>query len=606
MRCFSKLIFTIILALTSVLANPKSVSAASEFSASYENHYTISDSGLTLVKHDIVLTNNISNVYADEYTLSIGLTDISKLEIRDKQGLITHRVAKTDNQATISFNFPDKVVGKNNSNHFTITYQTKDIAVRQGTIWEINIPKLDSEELVTKQQTTLRIPVAFGTPSYTTPHYKYLTQEDQYLQLFFDLSTSSQNISAIFGTTQYIDFEIKYFLDNPKPETQTFAVAIPPDTNYQNMYYHSIDPSPENVTVDVDGNWIAQFVMPPNQQQTIFTKGIARINFLPALSPLSPEDYQRYLGDSQHWQVTDTSITALAAKLGTPKSIYQYLVEHLSYDYSKVYLSSSRLGALATLSDPTKAICTEFTDLFVALARASGVPAREHNGYAFTQNSLLRPLSLTQDILHAWPDFYDTSTDRWYQVDPTWGKTTGGVDYFTKLDLNHFTFVIHGDSSTKPLPAGSYRPKNSTDKMLLLNPASPSEFPPPSVTLTHTQKPASVDLIFKNTSGVAFSAPLSISLSGKNQSLPSLHIPPFGQHLVNIPLPGFRFIPSSLKLDVNYGDHTASLAITAGSTLTREIVLAAILAAGLILVCLTFVAWRLYLRRRTPRPPLYW
>jgi len=281
-RRFSKLIFTIILALTSVLANPKSVSAASEFSASYENHYTISDSGLTLVKHDIVLTNNISNVYADEYTLSIGLTDISKLEIRDRQGLITHRVAKTDNQATISFNFPDKVVGKNKSNHFTITYQTKDIAAKQGTIWEINIPKLDSEELVTKQQTTLRIPVTFGTPSYTTPHYKYLTQEDQYLQLFFDLSTSSQNISAIFGTTQYIDFEIKYFLDNPKPETQTFAVAIPPDTNYQNMYYHSIDPSPENVTVDVDGNWIAQFVMPPNQQQTIFTKGIARINFLPA------------------------------------------------------------------------------------------------------------------------------------------------------------------------------------------------------------------------------------------------------------------------------------------------------------------------------------
>lgn len=42
-------------------------------------------------------------------------------------------------------------------------------------------------------------------------------------------------------------------------------------------------------------------------------------------------------------------------------------------------------------------------------------------------------------------------------VDPTWENTTGGVDYFNKLDLNHFVFAIKGSSSSNPPPAGSYK-----------------------------------------------------------------------------------------------------------------------------------------------------
>ena len=45
----------------------------------------------------------------------------------------------------------------------------------------------------------------------------------------------------------------------------------------------------------------------------------------------------------------------------------------------------------------------------------------------------------------------------WVMVDPTWENTTGGVDYFNKLDLNHFVFAIKGSSSSSPVPAGSYK-----------------------------------------------------------------------------------------------------------------------------------------------------
>ena len=109
----------------------------------------------------------------------------------------------------------------------------------------------------------------------------------------------------------------------------------------------------------------------------------------------------------------------------------------------------------------------EFTDLFIALARAAGIPAREINGYAYTENPELQPLSLVADVLHSWPEYWDSSQKVWRPVDPTWEDTTGGIDYFDKFDLSHVTFVIHGKNTNYPYPAGSYKNPQSLQKDVL-------------------------------------------------------------------------------------------------------------------------------------------
>jgi hypothetical protein len=106
----------------------------------------------------------------------------------------------------------------------------------------------------------------------------------------------------------------------------------------------------------------------------------------------------------------------------------------------------------------------EFTDLFIALARANGIPAREINGFAYTNNSKTIPLGITSDILHSWPEYYDFAKKVWVPVDPTWENTTEGVDYFSQTDLNHFAFVIHGENSQAPYPAGAYKDENSPER----------------------------------------------------------------------------------------------------------------------------------------------
>ena len=137
-----------------------------------------------------------------------------------------------------------------------------------------------------------------------------------------------------------------------------------------------------------------------------------------------------------------------AKNLKTAKGIYDFVSTKLKYDYERVKPNVERLGAVNALNNPNSAICMEFTDLFIALARAAGIPAREVNGFAYTENPKIQPLSLVNDVLHAWPEYYDYEKGVWIPVDPTWASTTGGVDYFNKLDLRHFTFVMHGKSST--------------------------------------------------------------------------------------------------------------------------------------------------------------
>jgi hypothetical protein len=67
-------------------------------------------------------------------------------------------------------------------------------------------------------------------------------------------------------------------------------------------------------------------------------------------------------------------------------------------------------------------------------------------------------------------------------VDPTWGNTTGGVDYFDVFDFSHITFVIKGADSSYPIPAGGYKLDSSKKtKDVVIIPTSDGTFPLPRI-----------------------------------------------------------------------------------------------------------------------------
>ena len=416
--------FLAFLVLFTIFIFPAFVHAQNEFSVDATVTYNIQDSGKTIVTHDITL---------------------------EKKGQVTN----------IKVSFSDAVVGKGSQRHFSVSYENNSFAVRTGEIWEVSIPRVDETNSFRNYKVILKIPSGFGLEAYVSPKPRTSESSDQGRIYTFDIDSVVQTgISAGFGQFQVFSFNLSYHLENPLAKSAQTQIALPPDTAFQKVYIQNINPKPNNVTVDADGNWLATYILSPGLKGRVdvVVSGAVQIFAGYRSFPKPTEtELSENLRATDYWQVNDPQIKALAAQLKTPKAIYDYVSTTLKYDFARVQPNVQRMGAVAALQNPDQAICMEFTDLFIALSRAAGIPAREIDGYAYTENPQLQPLGLVADVLHAWPEYYDKDKGVWIPIDPTWASTSGGIDYFNKLDLRHFTFVIHGESSVTPYPPGSYK-----------------------------------------------------------------------------------------------------------------------------------------------------
>lgn len=435
------------------------VFAQSEFSTNYTVDYTITPDGLTKAKLDISLINSLSNIYAKEFTLSIGSTQLSDIRVTNASGFLTPQIVQGNKTTNIAISFPQKVLGKDKAQNFTLEFTSADFSHSLGHIWEISIPRLTKNDNLRNYDLTLTVPNSFGPPSTITPSPTSVQNiKTNTVYRFNPEELLTKGISATFGSTQYFDFHLQYHLQNPNLFPVKTEIALPPDTAYQTLVYQTLEPKPENITVDPDGNWLAAYLLSSQQNLTVTATGSAEISLQPSKAWLGTKNEAvNYLTKQKYWETDNPKIIKLADGLKLPANIYQYVVDNLIYDYGRIAEGTTRFGAANALDNPTSAICTEFTDLFIALARSAGIPSRAINGFAYTTNSGLRPLSLKLDILHAWPEYFDSAKNLWIPIDPTWGNTTGGVDFFNHTDLNHFTFVILGKDSQYPIPAGAYK-----------------------------------------------------------------------------------------------------------------------------------------------------
>jgi len=453
------------------LFSPKTAYASEEFYTSYNTTYTVTEQASVQVAQEITLKNRLADVYADKYQIVLNTTEISSIWANDSQGDILESVDKQTNQTSITLNFNKKVVGKDKALNFTIGYISDDYASKIGQVLEIGIPATETEQNTTNQSAVLKVPVFYKNPIFISPKPDQTVVENNYnVYKFTTPENNGQSITASFGENQIFEFTLNYFLENNQSSKIKTEIALPPDTSFQKMYYQKISPAPNNIDIDEDGNWLASYYLEPSSFREISAQGAVEIFIDPRQDFIAKEEnLSKWLTSQKYWRTDNTVIKQTAQDLETPKQIYDFVVETLEYDYQRINGEIERLGAVSALENNNSALCGEFTDLFIALARASGIPSREVNGYAYTTNSKLKPLSLKEDILHAWPQYYDKQKNLWISVDPTWTDTTNGVDYFEKLDLNHFAFVFHGIESDYPHPAGAYKKENDTSKSIKID-----------------------------------------------------------------------------------------------------------------------------------------
>jgi transglutaminase-like putative cysteine protease len=520
MKKLLKIIVILLIAL-SWLVTPavitQSISAQEEdqpakaFENSLTTTYTVQTNGDTLVQHSFTIKNLTPTYYVSRHGLRISSPNIKSVKVSDSRGEIQAEVTHTDNQTNIGITFSDDVVGEGKVRQFTITYLNPDLAQIHGRVLEVAIPKQADPTQYDHTSVILNTPFNYGEPARVTPESNYsVTYRGGQVQLTFN-DLAGRGVSAIYGTEQVFDLKFRYFLENNDSQPVLMQVALPPDTAFQRLNYQTVEPKPREIELDEDGNWIATFYMDGNTAQTVDVTASVLLTLEPnQLVPIS----QPQAFDTQaqpFWEIGNSTIQKLAKEYTTPNEIYDFVVSTLQYSVPESVDQLKRQGAAQALATPSAAACQEFSDLFVTLARANGIPARVVTGYAYTENNALRPLSLVNDILHAWPEYWDEEKGYWQPIDPTWENTTGGVDYFNQFDLNHIVLAINGKSSSLPYPAGSYKNANQTEKTLevTFGTGFPVQRPAISIALApqHTalaQLPGFYELKLENTSGAAW------------------------------------------------------------------------------------------------------
>lgn len=542
-----KKIFAILFLIFFFLA-PDIAYAENDFKVDAHVTYDIKEDGSTKVHYEVNLQNLKTEILAQSFKISLESGGISEAKAFSRGSELPVSVVNSDGSSTLDVSFENEpLAGKGKVRNFTIDFTEKGVTEKTGQVWEVSIPKLSNSEYFDTYDVQLKVPSSFGELAYISPDP--LTNESRLGENVYSFNknqVNSNTITAIFGEFQVFSFNLTYHLENPLKIVSKAEIAIPPDTSFQKVFYESMSPSPDNVIKDDDGNWLAEYNLSPRERVDV--KVLGKVELFSSPRDLTPPNESRlgqYLGEKKYWEVNTPAIKKLAQSLKTPQNIYNYVVGALTYDYKRVNPTTDRKGALAALSSPSSAICLEFSDLFVALARAAGIPAREVNGYAYTENPSLQPLSLVADVLHAWPEYWDSNKKTWIPVDPTWGNTTGGSDFFTKFDLRHFTFVIHGGDSEKPYPPGSYKLGPNPQKDVFVSFDKPSELKKDIIDITtlvpktFVVKSLPFIITVKNNGSTAlYNKIVTISYPGgvKEQELIDF-LPPFGSREIKRDLP---------------------------------------------------------------------
>lgn len=536
---------------------PRIAKAEGEFVIDDSVSYTLEENGKAFVRHSIILENNQPLMYAKRYTLQ--LMGSSPYDIKAKDSKNTYKVieeTKTGGKM-VNIEFPDDMVGKNLKREFEVSYTLDDYARKLGEVWEINMPKIGDIQDYRNYSLTLIIPLSFGDDAYMSPNPVKRSASGNYNIYYFNKESAKTGVSAIFGELQTYSFKINYHLDNPLSKIGIATISLPPDTNYQKVFYNKIEPKPTRVELDEDGNWIATYKLKAKENIVIETEGYFELFPKPRQIPsMQIKDFKIYTTPKLYWESDNENIKEIASGLGSPLRIYQYVIDKLDYNYSRVKPNIERLGALSILDQPGEAICMEYTDLFIALARAKEIPAREINGFAYSNDEKVEPLSLVSDVLHAWPEYYDLAKKSWVPVDPTWGDTTGGVDFFDKVDLRHITFVIHGIDSVKPFPPGSYKLGTQPQKDVFIDITDIKKPEEENIILSHKvnkhffKLSQTINVTAENKTGQAYYyLPVSIERNGQREYKTIKYLLPFQKETFSIEVP-FNFFGKNTPNEV--------------------------------------------------------
>lgn len=220
---------------------------------------------------------------------------------------------------------------------------------------------------------------------------------------------------------------------------------------YQELLDSQVLPSVFEVVTDEYGNQYARFefqdLSPGASVEATLTYQVRVNELVHKLSHCHGEMPSGYLLPETYVESDHPFIQALAREVSEGRdrpcqileALYDYVVDHITYSS---YEAGDR-GAVWAL-DHGSGDCTEFADAFLALSRASGIPARFLEGVTYREGDRADP----SQIKHDWVEAY-LPGHGWVPLDPTWGRLPNKRDaYFAQMSPDHIIVTVGRNLST--------------------------------------------------------------------------------------------------------------------------------------------------------------
>ena len=216
-----------------------------------------------------------------------------------------------------------------------------------------------------------------------------------------------------FSKTVSYRFIVRNTTNQPVPSAHFFVHAPLEQTSNQRCL--SIESShPYEIITDSPAGPVLRFTFenfPPYASKTISIRATLSLAAAP-IKIAETDDPRRFAVALSDSDAQAAAIRQLAARLkkinvsDTAANLYRWVADNIKY----TGYSSRAKGASRTFSN-RQGDCTEFADLFVALARAADIPARRVSGYLAGGSGLLKP-----EAYHDWAEFFDNGV--WRIADP--------------------------------------------------------------------------------------------------------------------------------------------------------------------------------------------
>ena len=438
------------------LATSSTVSGSGYYKL-YDRTFTIKEDRLLEVSATITLVNTSTDTRITSVSWTIPTEDLRQVKVWDDVGDLNHIETPFESYTMENVFFRGRGVGPSSELTFYVSYTAGGMVSGTGVEYRAGLGGVVASDLYDNTNYIIKIRGPPGTYFFSSDPQAQLVENDPPMIRYATTIQVNENFEGLrvrfydqpafytvilrfpftnYGTNSSKDLDLDAMLFNSELPWQ-FSALVDSSHPIQTMY------------VDEENNWHGVFKvseLTPSETETVTLELLYEVQLydpginaddVGSISKV-PASLQGYLKQDDKWesenevlqQAADTAAGGETNVYLAAEKISGYVVDKLNY-----HVQDERRGALWAYLNET-GDCSEYTDLSIALARASRIPARAMYGWGYYEEENLRG--------HAWLEYYFPGIG-WQPADPTWDETYKA--YFARLDPIHLTRNVRGLSS---------------------------------------------------------------------------------------------------------------------------------------------------------------